>query len=210
MRTRSSALRALPFALALGALLLPAPARADVGIEAVSRSSASPGERVTVRLGCGFCYPPCRGPKGERHPEGFQRGPCMLDTKAKPPRSFGISIVPAGRAPESKPCERGALCPPRADRPPHLPPFTFLGQALPPPGGNDPEDGVPRYLLRFEVPDLRPGRYAFLIYCGACLPGPGGALISHPDPAQWRLRIKRSGPVATIAGWLAGPGGWLG
>ena len=86
-------------AVALCALAVSS-ASAAVGVEKVSRHGGGPGDEVTLTLGCGFCYPPCEGPKGERHPRGFDHGPCMLDTKKDPPPSFGISVVPLSSAPE--------------------------------------------------------------------------------------------------------------
>lgn len=167
---------------------LPA-ARADVGVERITRSAGAPGDRVALTLGCGFCFPPCEGPKGDRRPAGFERGPCMR-FKGAPPESFGVSLVPVAKVPGPIRCKSGGPCSsPRAQAPPRRAPFAFLGLATPPPGGNNPEDGdVPRYLLSFEVPDLRPGTYAFVLYCDACLDGPGGTLIPlTPDP---RFRVR--------------------
>jgi hypothetical protein len=115
----------------------------------------------------------------------------MLDTKADPPPSFGISLVATAKAPRPYRCGPRRVCSPQAKAPPRRAPFTYLGEAVPPPGGNNPEDGgMPRYLLRFEVPDLRPGPYTFVIYCDVCLQGRGGALISYPEPREWRFRVR--------------------
>ncbi len=78
----TAALVAILAAAAVAALLAFAatPARADVGVERVSTHHAAPGATIDLTLGCGFCFPPCVGPKGERHPKGFDRGPCMLGT----------------------------------------------------------------------------------------------------------------------------------
>lgn len=177
--------------LALGAvsvaLLLGAPAaQADIGVERVSRGTASAGDAVTVTLGCGFCFPRCTGPAGDRHPAGHPRGACMLDTKAAPPKAFPLSLVPLARAPKPHRCGPNALCAPEVLHPPRQAPFTALGSATPPPDGNDPESGrIPRYLLRFEVPDLAPGTYSFVIYCEACRKGAGGSLIPS---GQLRVR----------------------
>ena len=156
-------------AVAVGlALVLPAaPAAADVGVEKASRHAGRPGEEVRLTLACGFCFPPCEGPKGERHPEGFDHGPCMLGSDEPPPASFGVYLSSPVR---------------------HL--FRFLGEAVPPPGGNDPEHGdLPRYLLRFEIPPLPPGEYSYVIWCDACLEGSTGSPIADPDSPAWRLRI---------------------
>lgn len=183
-----AACAALLLALALGT----GSASAAVGVEEVSRHGGRRGDEVKLTLGCGFCFPPCEGPKGHRHPEGFDRGPCMLDTKKKPPASFGISLVPRSEAPEPHECGPRALCSPTPLAPPRRAPFTFLGNAVPPPGGNDPEHGdVPRYVLEFEIPRLRPGAYAYVIWCDACAKGRRGSLIASPGSRLWRLTLHR-------------------
>jgi hypothetical protein len=156
----------------LFAALAASGASAAVGVEKVSRHSGAPGDAVTLTLGCGFCYPPCEGPKGERHPKGFERGPCMLGTKEEPPPSFGVFLVPRAKAP--------ALARP----------YSFLGNATPPPGGNSPESGdPPRYVLRFEIPALAAGDYAFVIRCSVCRKGKKASLISAPSHL-WHLRVR--------------------
>lgn len=97
---------------AAGLLLVSSKAGAAVGVEHVSRSVAAPGAEVELTLGCGFCFPPCVGPKGNKHPAGSEHGACMLDTKANPPTAFAISLVPIERAPELRPCGPNAVCPP--------------------------------------------------------------------------------------------------
>ncbi len=124
------------FALAVGS------ASAAVGVEKVDRRGGEPGDEVTLTLGCGFCFPPCEGPKGERHPKGFDHGPCMLDTKKDPPPSFGISVVPLSSAPEPHKCGPRALCSPVTAAPPRRAPYTFLGLAVPPPGGTIPNTAI--------------------------------------------------------------------
>lgn len=166
-------------------------ANADVGVERTSRHAATPGASVTLTLGCGFCFPPCIGPKGERHPKGFDHGPCMMGRKKDPPASFGISLIPISRAPQQHSCGTGPVCQPATLGPPHRAPFTYLGLAVRPPGGNDPEHvDPPRYLLDFEVPDLPPGTYAYEIWCDACAPGERGTLISVPSSPLWRLTVR--------------------
>jgi hypothetical protein len=167
--------------LALGALavllMLAAPARADVGVERVSRHAGEPGASVTLTLGCGFCFPPCVGPKGERHPKGFDHGPCMLGTKRDPPASFGVYLVPRSRGQQP----------------------THLGLAVPPPGGNDPESGdPPRYLLHFAIPNLPPGLYTYEIWCGACVDGKRGTMIPAPSSRLWQLTVRP--PSASTGG----------
>ncbi len=188
-------------ALAVAALFA-ASAQASVGVTAASRGGGAPGDEIALTLECGFCFPPCKGPKGERHPAGFERGPCMLGTDgAEPPESFGISLVPLDKVPGPHPCGPNALCMPQFSAPPRRAPFTYLGLAVPPPRGNNPEHGAPpRYLLGFEVPDLPPGLYAYVIYCDACEKGKGGSLIVSPGSRLWQLRVTAGRPSATIRG----------
>lgn len=203
VRSRRIALAATLLAIAslLTAALLATTAQAAVGVISVSRGAGAPGEEVRLTLGCGFCYPPCKGPEGERHPAGFEHGPCMLGTHgAEPPRSFEISLVPLARAPEPHPCGPNATCTPQASAPPRHAPFRYLGAAIPPAQGNDPAKGVPRYQLGVTIPDLPPGLYTYVIYCDACLQGKGGSLIAVPGARPWRLRVlgpkvKRSEPA---------------
>ncbi len=203
---RGKRVAATLLALCVGALvstaLASAPAaRAAVGVEKVSRSAGAPGDPVILTLGCGFCFPPCKGPKGHRRPEGYRNGPCMLGTKAGPPASFGISLVPVAKISKPNGCGPNSLCPSQARRPPRQHPFTFLGLATPPPGGNNPEHGsAPRYLLDFDIPDLRPGLYAYVIYCGVCVKGKDGGLIAFPEAAPWRLRVRPDRPVGFDTG----------
>jgi hypothetical protein len=190
--TRTSKAVTLAATLAAAVLGLTATtACGDVGVEAASRHGGAPGTSVALTLGCGFCFPPCVGPKGERHPKGFDHGPCMLGTKQDPPTSFAISIVPRSRAPQLRECDSGPVCTPSTLGPPRRAPYRFLGHAVPPPGGNDPGSGrPPRYLLQFEIPDLRPGLYVYEIWCGACAAGARGSLISAPDSPLWRLAVS--------------------
>jgi len=194
--TKAATALAAAAAVALAAVLMALaamPAHADVGVEKVNRHGGAPGTSVTLTLGCGFCFPPCVGPKGQRHPKGFDHGPCMLGTKKDPPAWFGVSVVPRSRAPQLLECGPNALCPPSTLAPPRRAPFTYLGRAIPPPGGNDPESGdPPRYLLDFTIPDLRPGAYAYEIWCGVCAAGREGSLISAPDSRLWRLSVREA------------------
>jgi hypothetical protein len=162
------------------------PAQADVGVERVSRSAGQVGDSVDLTIGCGFCFPPCHGAPGQRN------APCMLDTKAPPPEAFPVSLVPTGKAPAPHRCGPRALCSPQVLGPPGHPPFTFLGEATPP-AAAEIRSGhhVPRYLLHFEIPSLRPGLYAFVIFCDACTPGKRGSLIASPGSPGWQLRVWR-------------------
>jgi hypothetical protein len=164
---------------------------------------------VTLTLGCGFCYPPCKGPKGDRHPEGFDHGPCMLGTKAEPPASFGVSLVPLSKAPEPRQCGPRAVCSPNTLAPPRHAPYAFLGLAVPPPAGNNPEHGdPPRYLLHFTIPSLPSASYAYVIWCDACLRGKRGSLLSVSASRLWRLSVHRSGGGRALQGQLSALHGW--
>jgi hypothetical protein len=189
-RRHTAALSIALIALAT-ALLAAVPAHAAVGIERASTHHGAPGATVHLTLGCGFCFPPCVGPKGERHPKGFDHGPCMLGIKDDPPASFGVSLVRSKEAPQRRRCGDGPLCTLTPLGPPHKPPFTFLGRAVPPPGGNDPEGGdPPRYLLDFTIPPLPPGTYTYELWCGVCTEGRRGTLIGAPSSRLWRLVIR--------------------
>jgi hypothetical protein len=189
-RRHTAALSIALIALAT-ALLAAVPAHAAVGIERASTHHGAPGATVHLTLGCGFCFPPCVGPKGERHPKGFDHGPCMLGIKDDPPASFGVSLVRSKEAPQRRRCGDGPVCMPTPLGPPHKSPFTFLGLAVPPPGGNNPEGGdPPRYLLDFTIPQLPPGTYTYELWCGVCSEGRRGTLIGAPSSRLWRLVIR--------------------
>lgn len=184
--------------LALAALLallgVPAFASADEGIVAASRHVGAPGEEVTVTIGCA-CLPPCKGRKGHRHPEGFKRGPCTLGSKAKPPLSFGVSLLPPGKLAAMRRCARRGCSNPIKALPsdPYRAPYTFLGSARPPAGGNNPESGkLSRYLLKFSIPDLRPGGYSYVIWSRGSETGHRGRLNVDPDAANWGLSVRAS------------------
>lgn len=163
-------------------LLMAGPARADVGVEKISRHAGTAGEAVDLTLGCGFCFPPCHGPHGQ--PDGS----CMPG-KALPPDSFPISLVPIEKVPRPYRCGPNALCSPSVAGAPRRSPFSYLGLATPPGDGGG---KVPRYRLHFEIPDLQPGIYTFVIFCDGCARGKSGSLIANPRGRPWRLRIQPS------------------
>jgi len=182
--------------LAFVALLTAAPANAAVGVERTSRSAGVPGDTVDLTLACGFCFPPCTGPPGHREPS-----PCMLGTHhAQPPESFAVSLVPIGKAPKPHWCGPNALCSPTPRGAPRQAPYAYLGRATPPQEGENPPGGknIPRYLLDFAIPDLRPGTYTFVIFCDVCARGERGSLIANPSAHLWRLRVLPTNPKATI------------
>lgn len=178
-------------------------AAADVGVEKVDRHSGRPGEEVKLTLACGFCFPPCVGPKGERRPQGFEKGPCMLGTDGKtPPPSFGVSLVSRQRAERLVDrliaCGRDPDTCPTTKRPPRGHGYRYLGEAVPPPGGNNPEHGdPPRYLLDFTIPRLAPGRYTYVIWCDACVDGPRGSLVVDPMSPLWGLERLGGSPKSS-------------
>jgi hypothetical protein len=191
--------------LASVAVLAAQPARAAVGVEKVSRTAGVPGDAVDLTLGCGFCFPPCEGAPGHRNV------PCMLGTKAQPPESFPISLVPVEEAPEPHRCGPNALCSPTPRGAPRQSPFAYLGQAT---GPSDESHSagryVPRYRLHFEIPKLRAGVYTFVIFCDVCAGGKRGSLIANPAARPWRLRVlspePRGSEPAGFRDGLAVPG----
>lgn len=185
-------------------------AQADVGVESSSRAAGAPGDPVELTLGCGFCFPPCVGEPGHRHPSGDLQGACMLGTAGRPPpASFLIWLTPLKHSLKPYVCGREEGCEPGSSRPPHLPSFIYLGRAVPTAPGGDEGDQIPRYRLVFGVPEARPGRYKYVIFCDACIDGPRGSLIDSHTIAAGRLRVLT--PIAT-----AGAGGgdgllrWIG
>jgi hypothetical protein len=195
------------------------PAQADVGFESSSRKAAAPGDRVDLTIGCGFCFPPCVGEPGHRHPPGDPTGGCM-PRKGRPPASFSVWLTPVnhsldpyvcgpGEYPEDDPagpCRSGS-------RPPRLPSFIYLGRAVPPRGSDKPADRprhyFPRYRLIFAVPEVRPGRYKYVLFCDTCVDGPRGSIVDDRAGAAGPLRVLP--PIATASG--GGGGGalpWIG
>ena len=113
----------------------------------------------------------------------------MLGTDGQaPPASFGVSLVSRQRAERLLACNIGQGSCPTPERPPRGHGYRYLGEALPPPGGNNPEHGdPPRYRLSFEIPRLAPGQYSYVIWCDACVEGRGGSLVVNPRSPLWRL-----------------------
>ena len=159
------------------------PASAAVGVEKVSRLTGAPGDSVHLTLACGFCFPPCDGASGH------QSGSCMPG-KAEPPEAFPVSLVPIGKAPKLHRCGPNAVCPPQPRGAPRRDPYVYLGRAAPPADGSN-SDGrnVPRYLLDFDIPDLRPGIYTYVVFCDVCARGTRGSLIANPASRLWQLRV---------------------
>ena len=91
MKTTATTAAALSFVFLLA---VASHAQADVGVESSSRAAGAPGDRVELTLGCGFCFPPCVGKPGHRHPAGDLHGACMLEGRREPPASFLIWLTP--------------------------------------------------------------------------------------------------------------------
>jgi hypothetical protein len=104
-----------------------------------------------------------------------------------------ISLVPLARAPTPQPCHAGkAACSPEAAEPPRQPPYVFLGWAKP----DSASSAVAYYRLRFRVPAVTPGVYAFVI-CD-CLPGRQGTLVVNTSQPGNLLRVhSEQSPVAS-------------
>lgn len=206
MKTNAAIAAVLSFVLFLADA---SPAQADVGVVSSSRAAGYPGDPVELTLGCGFCFPPCVGEPGHRHPPGNLHGACMLDSHREPPASFLIWLTPLQHSLKPYVCRPGEGCEPGSSRPPHLPSFIYLGRAVPTAAGGDEGNEIPRYRLAFGVPEARPGGYKYVIFCDACIDGPRGSMTDSHTIAAGRLRVLA--PVATTG---AGGGGvglpWIG
>lgn len=171
-------------------------AAADVGLVAVEPRDAAPGDRVSAWLGCGSCLAP-----------SISQGPHGV------PEPFPVSLVNVDRAPEPKRCDRHPACGLESTGPPKDHPYRYLGLAKPMFRKRDlaawPCCGAPKYRLHFRVPAVRPGRYAFAIYCERCLPGPRGSLIVDTVDTDDGLRVRPHGVAATAEGEPDGPGAWV-
>lgn len=157
-------------------LLQTTPARADIGIETTSRSAGAAGDSVTVIVGCGAC---------------------LAIGAPRSPGSFPVSLVPLKKAPKPHRCGPRTLCSPETLRPPRRSPYSLLGRAVPQDGSRDSDGKVSRYRLRFEVPDLRPGVYTYVVFCDMCADGEAGSLIVSPTLREARLRVRQPNPEAS-------------
>ena len=104
-----------------------------------------------------------------------------------------ISLVPVARAPTPEECRAGkAVCSPEGAEPPREPPYVFLGSAK----QDSASSAVAYYRLRFRVPRITPGVYAFVI-CN-CPPGRRGTLVVNTSqPANLLLVRSEQNPVAS-------------
>jgi hypothetical protein len=163
----------LTISLLGAALLAPAAARADIGIDHVRPTIAGAGHTTTVTL---------------------YTGNLPLGT------SVPISLVPAIHAPGQRPFDipQGGTPPGShrrvigvgsqlARRPPSRPPYVLLGSAI---VRADPK-GHASASLRFTVPQLKRGAYAFLAFCSGCVAGPRGSLIAGMERERQLLLVPR-------------------
>ena len=197
-------------------LAVASPVQADVGFESSTIRAGEPGDRVEVTIACGFCFPPCVGEPGRKHPPGNPTGTCMLGDEGGPPAFFQVWVTPVGNSLDPYTCGPGEWppgTPPEGpcrsgSRPPHLPSFIYLGRAAPTSQAWDSGE-FPRYRIIFGVPETRPGLYKYVLFCDSCIDGPRGSLVDDRGRAAGPLRVLP--PVATASG--AGGGGalpWIG
>ncbi len=160
-------------------LLAASPADGDIAVVGVSPTVGTPGQFVDLGIGCG-------GGCGRRIP---------------------VSLVPSARAPKDYSCgaNMNILCAPSAREPPRERPYVLLGWAK---KKGAPSSPVQYYRLRFRVPRVGSGIYAFVIYCGGCSSGAGGSLIADTSDPDRLLRVRsEQNPIAskgmrTDAPWL--------
>jgi hypothetical protein len=129
---------------------------------------------------------PGSGTRGETVTVSISCGGCQPGGFRLP-----VSLVRFEDRPLAHPCGPNALCEERATGPPKDPPFAFLGRTS--------RTGR----LQIAIPDLRPGVYAFVVYCATCYRGPGGSMIAGDEPYQ-RLRIRRGRAPRVAFDWVGG------
>jgi hypothetical protein len=182
---------ALGVALSLG-LLAVAPANGDVGVAGLAPRAGAPGEWVEVSIGCGWC------------------ASSSIGGRRRPPAAFPVSVVPLARTPKPQPCRASIIarlrkklskavaekaeCSPEAAEPPRRRPYVFLGKAKPLFDLDHPpySPRAANYRLRFRIPRVTPGPYAFVIYLGFS-GGRGGLDV---DPFRYLLHVRQSGSAA--------------
>jgi hypothetical protein len=156
--------------LLAGLLFAVSTASADTAVVGLSPKVARPGEQVDLRIACGAC---------------------PADA------TFPISLVPIAKAPRPYPCRDNALCIRTAAAPPRQRPFLFLGRtsgararvpAVQPPGSDS--------HLRFTVPKIEPGVYAFVIFA-VSRRGPPGVLIADTGPGDLLRILPSETPVGS-------------
>jgi hypothetical protein len=207
--------KVIGLSIVLSLLLVPS-ARADLGITSTAPSSGVAGDTVQLTIGCGFCFPPCEGRPGHRHPRGQRNGVCMLDTHRDPPPAFPVWLTSLDHSLKPYRCGgpearvSGAGCQPGFSRPSHLPSFVFLGRAMRlPESGRIRRGDVPRYRLSFEIPEIGAGSYKYVVFCDSCYPGPRGSLVESPSTGSGRLQVLSSETPGGAGGAGAGTGPWI-
>lgn len=139
--------------IVVAALVVAAPAAADIGIVGVAPSAARPGQTVRV------------------HVNGYL--PMRL-------RAMPIVLVRADLMPRPYPCKKAAICEPivwrgRLERPPYrILGFTRGWRR----NRTQPDHADARFRVR--VPRVAPGRYTLALWCAPCVRGPQGSLIAGP------------------------------
>jgi hypothetical protein len=156
------------------------PARADIGIESVSRTSGFPGEPVDLLVACGGCLPCTVRLPVSLLPVGSspgRRSPTAPESPASAP------YVPLGNA---VPLAGGARLASR------------LGLEIPNAVERRRAGALRAWVastnrLRFRIPNAEPGLYSYVVYCEGCQRGPGGSLITNTGEQRELLRIRATG-----------------
>jgi hypothetical protein len=198
----------LGVALSVGFLAVE-PAKGYVGVYKVIPREGIPDEPVELLVGCGWC------------------ASSSIGGRIRPPAAFPVSLVPVARAPHDQTCPawiiarletklpkaaaEKAECPQEAAEPPPHRPYVFLGKAKPVFDlDHPPEDSwATNYRLRFQIPKVRPGPYAFVIFGGN--PGHRGSLIAN-NPTRYLLHVRRAdsgASAATGTGTSIGKDWWI-
>jgi hypothetical protein len=148
--------------LASAVLFMVSQADADIGVIGVKPNVGAPGQLVDLAVGCG----------GSRCP---QQWPVSLFPSAQARRA--LAPVCEGK--------HGPCSSPIAPRLPRERPYVFLGWAT----RASPTSYGQSYELRFRVPRVKPGAYAFVIFGDLRSPGPSGFLIADSTSPGKFLRV---------------------
>lgn len=125
-------------------------AMADIGIRSLTPTAASPGDKVRLTVS-GYLGP-------------------------KPWRPMPVVMVPASAAPKPYPCRAGFCTPRLYASQLRQSPYRLLG-ILSKWRVRRPGDESGSATFTFSVPELRPGRYVFGLFCATCAAGPRGSII---------------------------------
>jgi hypothetical protein len=114
-----------------------------------------------------------------------------------------VSLVPVARAPTPEECGAGkVVCSPEVAEPPRRPPYVFLGSAQ----QDSASSVVAHYRLRFRVPRVTPGVYAFVI-CN-CRQG-RGTLVFDTSRQGNLLRVRSAQNQVASQGGSGSDAGWF-